>query len=217
MMARARRDVPDEVRAEIVRQWHRGKGRRRIARSTRQSERLVRGVLVREGLSHGRQRPWHIEAPRHLRPDDWRGPYTHDDHLRMHAGERAPLRLGRDLGRTPDSIRARLSVHELRLTELRLELTLVVCGQLIGRDPSTLEAWIRRGELRARRVDGAWRVWPKTLRELVLGDKSRVDWSRVTLRHELIGLLAEEWGVSDDTERKAKSRARKAGGDGQED
>jgi len=131
----------------------------------------------------------------------------------MHAGERSVRRLVRDLAemgyrRTPKAVYARLDVLALVLAELRVELTLATCGQLTGRTVPTLMAHVRRKYLTARMTDGAWRVWPADLRTYVLADKARVDWSKVELRHELLGLMGSEWGVSEDTERR-RDRARR--------
>lgn len=197
---RPRKEVTQHQRDAILRLGALRRGRRRIMRAVPGvTQWQVRRVLEGAGMLPRRLRQW-TEAE--------------NKHLREHAGERGPKRLTRDLRamgfhRDESAVRRQLSVLALSLPTLRVELTLRTCEQLIGRSVPTLMAHIRRRELSARMTDGAWRVWPSELREYVLADKGRVDWARSELPHELMGLLASEWGVSEDGERRKARKARR--------
>ncbi len=198
---RPKRPITEAQREEILqRAGHRRQGGRRIAKAMGLTHWQVRGVLER---SRAGKRP--------ARLSDWRA-WTDPEkqHLREHAGERGPKRLARDLtkmGRTrsPNGVRRQLLRMSMSIAELRTELTVRLVCELIGRsEPFVLRA-IGRKELGARQSEGAWRIWPSELRVYVLADRSRVDQRRVELWDELVGLLAGEWGVSEDG-RKRKSK-----------
>lgn len=230
-MGRPRREIPEAARAEVVRLWRRGKGRRSIARALTRlghhvSDGSVRSLLEAKGMTRSRKPApsWDTPAPRALWPDDWGklepGPYTCDDHLAHTAGERSVDRLARELGRTKRAVQLRLVCLGRHMPELRQTLTLSQVERLTGRVAPTLLGAIRRGELRAHQSDGAWRVWPSDLRTWLLGDLDRLDLDRVGepeehgdiahARREILGLIGELWGTTGETARKAEQRKRRA-------
>ena len=110
-------------------------------------------------------------------------------------------------------VRSLRAVQDQMVTVLRLgrrdsraDLTVVQVAALLGRGEGFVRDEIGRKRLRAYDIDGAWRVYPSSLREYVLGDLDRADWLKCE-RRELLSLLMRQWGVSDE-ERKRKAKAK---------
>lgn len=199
----------DAERREIIRQARvLRRGRSRIARSLHLPERTVRRILLEEGLVQRtvRSRSWSAEAPAHLRPDNWEGPYTHDTHLRQSAGPSRPKRLARELGRTVDAVRVRLAILGISLTATAPDITLAEAARLMGRDVESLLAAARRKELAARRVEDRWRVHPADLRTWAIADLARIRWARSADPDAMAGLIAGLWGVSPNAKDKGKGK-----------
>lgn len=223
-MGRPRHQVTDEQRAEIVRLARtRGWGRARICAHLGLADRLVRQVL--EESERKRQ------SDRALA---WRRHQAQQSHLREHAGEQSPKRLAREVSRlgpprTEPAVRKQLVELGLAgaepvdgmprgrytLGDLRPDLTLEQVEDVTGIPRSRLLSRIERGELHARKEDGAWRVWPTKLREWLAGGPGRALLEEVlgkavdepgTLIHFLLG----ELGLSEEGERRAKRRRREA-------
>lgn len=95
----------------------------------------------------------------------------------------------------------------LRLNELRTDLGVGLICELVGRSEAYVLRALARRDLRGRRLDGAWRVWPSELRRWILADRSRVLLREVVLWEELAGLLAGEWGVAEERDRRRRRRA----------
>jgi hypothetical protein len=95
------------------------------------------------------------------------------------------------------------------LPDLRQDLTVERVARLTGRDTETVMRRIERKELSARKEDGAYRIWPSALRDFLARDKRFVDRTKVQDWEELQGLLLGEWGVTEETERKKASKARR--------
>jgi len=192
-MGRPRRSLSPAQCADVERLAARGLGQRRIASLLGVSRRQVRAHTAPDGLGHR----------------DWTD--RERQHLREYAGERGPKRLARDLGamgpgRSPDAVRRQLLRMGLRLEDLRTDLGVGLITELVGRsEPFILRALGRR-ELHGRQVDGAWRVWPSELRRWILADRSRVLLREVVLWEELAGLLAGEWGVAEERDRRRRRR-----------
>lgn len=216
-MARPRRDPTDAERAEIVRLARvLRRGLPTIVRRTRLPATLVRRVMVAEGLCRPTavSQAWSRECRAELRPDKHKGPYTHDDHLRHTAGERAPERLARELGRSVIAVRSRLSALGISIGARRLELTVTDVAELLGRDPGTILAAIRRYKastrgdetddrgLRAEQVGGRWLVQPRHLRAWIVEDTTRFRWAQSSDPQAVLGLLVGLWGSTTQAERR---------------
>jgi hypothetical protein len=175
---RERFRVTQAQREAIAKRFARGMGRRRIAVAERLPERAVREALQSLGLRRHPQRPWSTVCHPDLWPDAYRpeleGPYTHEAHLKHTAGERSVRRLARELGRTTGSVRRQLSVLAMSMPDLRTELTVRQVADIVGRPESYVMAAIRRGELGARKLDNAWRIWPSEVRDWLDTDPERV-------------------------------------------
>lgn len=159
--------------------WH-TTSRRKMARALGIPMRTLHWRARRLGLTG--QRPW-----------------TDDDEtlLREQYGRWSVETLAEKLGRTPGAVLAR--AKKLRLDSVGDDLSLAMVASLIGRDVRTVAGWIERGELQAHRRGGVQRVYPARLRAFILDDKGRIMW-RAVLRAgmigDLVGLIAEEWGVA---------------------
>ena len=203
MAGRPRKDATPEQRAQIE-QLAKRFGQRVIARKLNLPWRLVRNVLDSASPTSRRQPDSALSWERHP---------AQLEYLRTHAGEQDDRRLAREVSRlgpprTRAAVRGMCARLGLSLAHMRLDLTLAQAARLTGYSEPTLLAAIRRGELDARQESNAWRVWPRPLREWlkVVGAPRQgaiEDWD------ELWGLLLGQWGVTDETARKAAQRARK--------
>ena len=97
--------------------------------------------------------------------------------------------------RTESAVRAELSRLELSLPDLRTDLSVEMVCDLVGRSRPTVLGALTRRELKGRKADGAWRVWPSEVRRWVLADPSVVVPAAVESWDELVGLLGGLWGV----------------------
>lgn len=155
--------------------------RRKMARYLGVSEATLHRRAMRLGLA-GTRRPWSEDE---------------DELVRQQFAHWPAETLGRHLGRSPSAVVAR--AKKLRVSADDGRLSAAQCAELIGRDEHTVRRWIDRRELTAQRRNGGnWRVWPSVLRALVIAEPGRISW-RGVLRNgsgrELVGLIAESWGV----------------------
>lgn len=162
-------------------------------------------------------------------PLSWDRHPRQDAYLREHAGEQSPARLAREVSRLGPARSASAVRHQLvalglagvepeegkprgryTLGDLRTELTVDKVAYLTGQDSETVYAQLERRELRGHKADGAWRIWPVELRRWALANRDRLQRRAAVAEgwHELVGLLAGEWGVTDETQRRrARGRA----------
>jgi len=102
-----------------------------------------------------------------------------DAYLREHAGEQSVPRLARELQRTQPAIRARLHKLGLSIKDMRPDLTVAEVAAILGRNVEWVRRRIHSRELAGRHQDGAFRVWPSAIRELVRRDPSAPHWPSV--------------------------------------
>jgi DNA-binding Lrp family transcriptional regulator len=177
-----------------VRRLHGKLGQRALAAKVGLSWWRLRHLLAAMGLTSGR-RGWWSHHRADLVPEGHAGTYTAEDYLRDHAGERSQVRMARELGCSRAAVQQRMHDLNLRLSELRTELTASMVARLVGWS----EVWVRNS-LRGRTVDGVWRIWPSELRAWMLQDVRRVRWERVAREDiiDAVGLVVGDWGVGDD-------------------
>lgn len=164
--------------AYLIEQWAKGTPRRKIARHLGVTVRTVHNRALKLGLV-GSRREWTAEE---------------DELVRNQAHRWSWTRLGEELNRPPSAVEARAKLLGVRAPGDMLCAT--TCAQLMGRDPRTVEGWIKRKELRGYVSDGGvYRVWPKALRDFIVANPTRVRLGRVgSCARELFSLLADEWG-----------------------
>jgi hypothetical protein len=214
MAGRPAKAPTQRQREDIQRERARGLGRERIAARLGIGERMVRGVL--DSMPRTRK-PSHELA--------WERFPRQDAYLREHVGEQGVRRLAREVSRLGPA-RSRGAV-ELRLTHLglagfeaaedghkrhtlpdmRMDLTVRQVMELTGRDRTTVMGWIDRKALAARMEDGAYRIHPSKLLDCIDADPERVEPRRVGLWASLWALAREQWGVTEETERRRRRRA----------
>lgn len=209
---RPRNALTDAQRADVARLAKRGMGIRRVALRLDVPERAVRAEIEALGTRSRHTLAWTS---------------AQDDYLREHAGEQGARRLAREVSklgpsRTEGATRQRLVTLDISgcepvdgmprgnytLPELRTDLTISQVVDVTGIERHLIQSRIDRRELGARQEDGAWRVWPAVLRSWLLG-AGRDLLTRVLRRglddpRELAALLVGEWGVSEESERRAR-------------
>lgn len=157
-----------------------GVSQERMCRMLSCTRKQLRYRAIRLGLTGHPRRPWSAKE---------------DDLVREQFGRWSTARLGRELNRTPGAVEARAKALALRAAGWRVELCADTVSQILGRDRATIVRWLERGELRGRKdASGRWRVWPKTLRALVVGDPSRINLRGLGDAWEVVALVAGEWG-----------------------
>lgn len=143
-------------------------------------------------------------------------PQQHADIVRLAKRRKGYREIVRITGLGPGIVRRVLEAQQLRKRSrtIRDDLTLRQCADLTGWSEPALLAAHRRGDLRLFQADGAWRCWPVELVRWCRGGPGRFQVERAVDRQLMADLLCEQWGTAtDETERKAAQRARKAARD----